>query len=343
MDLINNGVICAIETSCDETAVSVVRNGTEVLSNIIYSQINVHKKYGGVVPEIAARKHVEIINHIFKEALKEANIRSSDIDRFAVTYGPGLVGALIVGVSFAKAMAYALKRPLIPVNHMHAHIFANFLTHKDLKPPFICLVVSGGHTHIVDFSGYNSIRVIGKTRDDAAGEAFDKIARALGIGYPGGPVIDRMAASGNGEAYSFPKVSFADNDYDFSFSGPKTAVLNFMNTAKQKNIGYRTEDICASFQKSICDILAEKSIKACIEKKYKVLCLAGGVAANSYLRMKVSKMGKGSGIDVFYPELRYCTDNAAMVAARAFYAKEDDKYIFLNATADLKIDIDNDK
>ena len=332
-------IICGIETSCDETSVAIVRNGDDVLSNIVYSQIEVHKKYGGVVPEIASRKHIEKINHVFIEAMEKTDIDIDQIDRYAVTYGPGLVGALLVGVSFAKAIAYSQNKTLIPVNHMHAHIYANFLQHNSLQGPFICLVVSGGHTHIVDFKAHERIEVIGKTRDDAVGEAFDKVARAMGIGYPGGPIIDKMSIKGNPLAYKFPRASFSDNKYDFSFSGPKTAVLNTLNSAQQKGETYNIEDICASFQKSICDLLVEKSIMACMEKGYKKICLAGGVAANRYLRKYIVSESKKNGIDVFYPDIGYCTDNAAMVAARAFYSKISEKsFLYLNAVPNLKID-----
>lgn len=332
-------IICAIETSCDETSVAIVRNGEEVLSNVIYSQIDIHKKYGGVVPEIAARNHVEKLNDVFNEAIKKSGIAIKRIDKYAVTYGPGLVGALLTGVSFAKALAYYEKKPLIGVNHMHGHIYSNFLSHKDLKPPFICLVVSGGHTHIVDFKDHSSMRVIGKTRDDAAGEAFDKIARALDIGYPGGPAVDRLSKKGNDIRFTFPAAGFSDNEFDFSFSGSKTAVINLIHNMRSKGEDIPIEDICASFQKSICDVLISKTIKACEQSRYGVLCVAGGVSANSYLRKEMPEIASKGGIKVFFPDVEYCTDNAAMIAARAYYLNYDQGCNpGLNAVANLKID-----
>ena len=332
-------IICAIETSCDETSVAIVKNGKEVLSNVIYSQIDIHKRYGGVVPEIAARKHIEKLNIVFKEALETASITIEMIDKFAVTYGPGLIGALLTGVSFAKALAYYENKPLIGVNHMHGHIYSNFISHPRLEPPFICLVVSGGHTHIVDFKGHDSMKVIGKTRDDASGEAFDKIARALGIGYPGGPVVDKLSKNGDEERFVFPAAGFSDNEFDFSFSGPKTAVINLIHKMKSRGEPIPVEDVCASFQKSICDVLINKTINACRHTGYDLMCVAGGVSANSYLRKEMPVKAYEHGIKVFFPSIEYCTDNAAMIAARAYYIKEDPGYYLeLNAVANLKID-----
>jgi N6-L-threonylcarbamoyladenine synthase len=333
-------VICGIETSCDETSVAIVRNRTEVLSDVICSQINFHRQYGGVVPEAASRMHAEKIDFVFREALVRARLNIGQIDRFAVTYGPGLIGALLVGVSYAKALAYYMKKPLIPVNHLQAHIYANFLQHKELEPPFICLIVSGGHTHLVDLAGHNDITVLGSTRDDAAGEAFDKVARAMGIGYPGGPVIDEMSRSGSEYAYNFPHASFNDNEYDFSFSGPKTAVVNFLRMAEIKKINFRKEDVCASFQRSVCSVLLDKALSACANRGRKVLCIAGGVAANRYLRENARLRCLEKGLKIFYPAPELCTDNGAMVAARAFYSSgSGSDHIFLNALANLKIDI----
>ena len=312
-------VILAIESSCDETAAAVVKNGREVLSNVISSQIELHKIYGGVVPEIASRKHIEKINQVIEEALQEANYTLDEIDAIAVTYGPGLVGALLVGVAEAKAIAYAKKLPLVGVHHIEGHIAANYIEHKDLEPPFVCLVVSGGHTHLVEVKDYGLYHILGKTRDDAAGEAFDKVARAIGLGYPGGPKIDKLSKEGDETAIVFPKAHMENGKYDFSFSGVKSAVLNYINACQMKGEEYNKADVAASFQEAVIDVLVEKSLTALKEYGYTKLALAGGVASNSSLRTNIENMCKENGIDCFYPSPIYCTDNAAMIGAAAYY------------------------
>ena len=279
--------ILAIESSCDETAAAVVKNGREVLSNIISSQIDIHTLYGGVVPEIASRKHIENINPVVRAALKEAKMELKDVDAIGVTYGPGLVGALLVGVTQAKAMAFAANKPLIGVHHIEGHISANYIANKELEPPFICLVVSGGHTHLVVVNDYGKYEVIGHTRDDAAGEAFDKVARAIGLGYPGGPKIDKVAKEGNENAIKFPKAVVNDAPLDFSFSGLKSAVLNYINSCQMKEIEYSVPDIAASFQKAVVDVLSEHAIKACKDRKINKLAIAGGVSANSAIKLAI--------------------------------------------------------
>ncbi|TCT13771.1 N6-L-threonylcarbamoyladenine synthase [Natranaerovirga pectinivora] len=311
--------ILAIETSCDETSAAVVENGTNILSNVISSQIDLHKIYGGVVPEIASRKHIEKINGVIEEALEMANKALDDIDVIAVTYGPGLVGALLVGVASAKAMAYALNKPLIGVHHIEGHISANFIEHKDLKPPFICLVVSGGHSHLVIVKDYGEFEIIGKTRDDAAGEAFDKVSRAIGLGYPGGPKIDKLAKEGNKKAIDFPKAYLEEGSYDFSFSGLKSAVLNYINQCKMKDEKINNADLAASFQESVVEVLVNKTIKAAKDYNMKNIALAGGVAANSALREKMNKACEENEMKLHYPSLVYCTDNAAMIGVAAYY------------------------
>jgi putative glycoprotease GCP len=332
-------LILAIETSCDETAASVVKNGREVLSNVISSQIELHKIYGGVVPEIASRKHIEKINQVIEEALIEAKATLDDIDVIGVTYGPGLVGAVLVGVAHAKAISYAKKIPLIGVHHIEGHISANYIENLDLKPPFICLVVSGGHTHLVQVQDYGKYSIIGKTRDDAAGEAFDKVARAIGLGYPGGPKIDKIAKTGNAHAIKFPQGKIADAPFDFSFSGVKSAVLNHINGCKMKNEPIHEADIAASFQKAVVDVLAEKSLKAIAECGINKFALAGGVASNSALRATLEKECKERGIQFYTPSPIFCTDNAAMIGVAAYYEYQNGTRhgLDLNAVPNLKI------
>lgn len=312
-------LILAIESSCDETAAAVVKNGREVLSNIISSQIEIHKLYGGVVPEIASRKHIEKINQVIEEALKEADVTLEDIDAIGVTYGPGLVGALLVGVAEAKAISYAAKKPLIGVHHIEGHICANYIENKELQPPFACLVVSGGHTHLVVVEDYGKYRIIGKTRDDAAGEAFDKVARAIGLGYPGGPKIDKLSKEGNPQAIKFPKAHVADAVYDFSFSGLKSAVLNYLNGCKMKGIEINEADVAASFQKAVTDVLVEHAMMAVKEYGFTKLAIAGGVASNSGLREAMEEACKKNNVQFYHPSPILCTDNAAMIGAAAYY------------------------
>ncbi len=311
--------ILAIESSCDETAAAVVHNGREVLSNVISSQIDLHKLYGGVVPEIASRKHIEKINQVIEEALSEAKVTLDDIDAIGVTYGPGLVGALLVGVAEAKAIAFAKNLPLVGVHHIEGHISANYIEHPDLEPPFLCLVVSGGHTHLVRVKDYGTYEILGRTRDDAAGEAYDKVARAIGLGYPGGPKIDRLAKEGNPEAVKFPKAHIEDAPYDFSFSGLKSAVLNYINGCKMKGQAFDPADIAASFQKAVVDVLVEKAMHAVEEFGTYTFAIAGGVAANSALRAGMEAACKERGIRFCYPSPILCTDNAAMIGAAAYY------------------------
>ncbi len=311
--------ILAIESSCDETAAAVVRNGRTVLSNVISSQIALHTLYGGVVPEIASRKHVEKIVPVVKEALKAANVTMEEIDAVAVTYGPGLVGALLVGVSMAKGLAYAAKKPLVGVHHIEGHVAANFIEHKDLEPPFASLVVSGGHTHLVEVTDYGVFRIIGKTRDDAAGEAFDKVARAIGLGYPGGPKVDRKAKEGNPDAIVFPKAKVGGAAYDFSFSGLKSAVLNYLNHAEMTGETVNEADLAASFQKAVVDVLTERTEAFLKESGYRKLAVAGGVASNSALRESLKAMCERCGVSFYAPSPVLCTDNAAMIGAAAYY------------------------
>lgn len=311
--------ILAIESSCDETAAAVVHNGREVCSNIISSQIDLHKLYGGVVPEIASRKHIEKINQVIEEALKVAKVTLEDMDAIAVTYGPGLVGALLVGVAEAKAIAYARHLPLIGVHHIEGHISANYIEHPDLEPPFLCLVVSGGHTHLVCVKDYGKYDILGRTRDDAAGEAYDKVARAIGLGYPGGPKIDRLAKEGNPEAIPFPKAHIADAPYDFSFSGLKSAVLNYINGCQMKGESFQPADIAASFQKAVVDVLVENSMKAVEEYGMGKFAIAGGVASNSALRESMRRACEERHLKFYYPSPIFCTDNAAMIGAAGYY------------------------
>jgi len=312
-------LILAIESSCDETAASVVKNGREVLSNIISSQIELHKLYGGVVPEIASRKHIEKINQVIEEALTEANVTLDDLDAIGVTYGPGLVGALLVGVAEAKAIAYAKKLPLVGVHHIEGHISANYIENKELEPPFICLVVSGGHTHLVCVKDYGEYEIIGRTRDDAAGEAFDKVARAIGLGYPGGPKIDKLSKEGNPDAIVFPKAHITDAPYDFSFSGVKSAVLNYINGCKMKGEEYNNADIAASFQKAVTDVLVDNAMRAVKEYGLNRFAIAGGVASNSTLRTAMREACEKNHVEFYHPSPILCTDNAAMIGAAAYY------------------------
>ena len=311
--------ILAIESSCDETAASVVKNGRTILSNVISSQIALHTLYGGVVPEIASRKHIEKINQVIEEALKEAEVTLDDIDAIGVTYGPGLVGALLVGVAEAKAIAYAAGKPLVGVHHIEGHIAANFIEHKELEPPFFSLVVSGGHTHLVRVKDYGKFDIIGRTRDDAAGEAYDKVARAIGLGYPGGPKIDRIAKEGNPDAIQFPKAKVNDAEYDFSFSGLKSAVLNYINGCKMKGETFDPADLAASFQKAVVEVLVGNSMRAVEKLGMKKFAIAGGVASNSALREAMEEACEKRGMKFYRPSPIYCTDNAAMIGAAAYY------------------------
>lgn len=311
--------ILAIESSCDETAAAVVRNGREVLSNVISSQIALHTLYGGVVPEIASRKHIEKINQVIEAALSEAGMALEDMDAIAVTYGPGLVGALLVGVAEAKAIAYAAGKPLVGVHHIEGHVSANFIEHEDLKPPFLCLIVSGGHTHLVIVRDYGEFEILGRTRDDAAGEAFDKVARAVGLGYPGGPKIDKAAKEGNPDAIVFPRAKVVGSEYDFSFSGLKSAVLNHINHAKMMGEEIIVPDLAASFQKAVVDVLVSHTVDAAKEYGFRSVAMAGGVASNSALRQGMEAACKKAGLTLYYPSPIYCTDNAAMIGAAAYY------------------------
>ena len=312
-------LILAIESSCDETAASVVKNGRCVLSNIISSQIAIHTLYGGVVPEIASRKHIEKINQVVEAALKEADVTLDDIDAIGVTYGPGLVGALLVGVAEAKAIAYAKKKPLVGVHHIEGHVSANYIEHPDLEPPFLCLIVSGGHTHLVIVKDYGEFEIIGRTMDDAAGEAFDKVARAVGLGYPGGPKVDKAAKEGNPHAMEFPRAKVGGSQYDFSFSGMKSAVLNYINQAEMKGETICVPDLCASFQNAVVDVLVSRAVAATKEFGYKKLAIAGGVASNSALRAGMKAACEKAGIEFYYPSPIFCTDNAAMIGAAGYY------------------------
>lgn len=332
-------LILAIESSCDETAAAVVKNGREVLSNIISSQIELHKLYGGVVPEIASRKHIEKINQVIGEALKEAGVTLDDIDAIGVTYGPGLVGALLVGVAAAKAISYARKIPLVGVHHIEGHISANFIEHQELEPPFPCLVVSGGHTHLVVVEDYGKYRILGRTRDDAAGEAFDKVARAIGLGYPGGPKIDKLSKEGNAEAISFPKAHVAEAPYDFSFSGLKSAVLNYLNGCRMRGEEVCSADVAASFQKAVTDVLVAHAMMAVKEYGFDKLAIAGGVASNSALREAMKTACEENHIRFYYPSPILCTDNAAMIGTAAYYEYRNGvrSGLDLNAVPNLKL------
>lgn len=326
--------ILGIESSCDETSASVVKNGTEVLSIVINSQIDEHKKYGGVVPDLASRMHVEAISTVVNEAIEKSGLKKEDLSAVAFTKGPGLIGALLVGVSFAKAFAYALGIPFIPVHHIEGHIAANYLS-SDLKPPYLALVISGGHTHLIHIKGYTEYEVIGKTRDDAVGEAFDKVARVIGLPYPGGPKIDKMAYEGNNNIkIPTPKV----DGLDFSFSGIKTHVLNYINTKKLKNEEFSKEDLARSFTDKVVEILLEKTIKASEKLRIKKIAVSGGVSANSHIRREFENLKK-LGFEIYFPEFKYCTDNAAMIASQGYFEYLDKSYgtLFEDAKANLKI------
>ncbi|MDW5299271.1 MAG: tRNA (adenosine(37)-N6)-threonylcarbamoyltransferase complex transferase subunit TsaD [Sedimentibacter sp.] len=312
-------LILSIESSCDETAAAVVENGRNVLSNVISSQIEIHKQFGGVVPEVASRKHIENINDVVSEALINANVSCEQLDAVAVTYGPGLVGALLVGVNFAKGLSYAWNKPLIGVNHIEGHISANYIENKNLEPPFICMVASGGHTHLVYVKNYGEYEILGKTRDDAAGEAFDKIARAIGLGYPGGPLIDEISKRGNKDAIKFPRVIIDDDTLDFSFSGLKSAVLNYIHNSEQKNEKIVIEDVAASFQEAVVDVLVLKTIEAAQIKNCHTITLAGGVASNSRLRERIMDECIRLNYKFTKPSPILCTDNAAMIGCAGYY------------------------
>lgn len=332
-------ITLGIESSCDETSAAIVINGRLVLSNIISSQIYIHKKFGGVVPEVASRKHVEVVSSVIKEALEEAKVSLKDIDLIAATYGPGLVGALLVGLSAAKGLSLSLGKPFIGVNHIEGHICANYIAHKELEPPFTCLVVSGGHTHLVLVKGYGEYEILGRTRDDAAGEAFDKVARSIGLGYPGGPQIDMLAREGDKNAIKFPRAYLKDNSYDFSFSGLKSSVLNYLNKMNMQGAQINKADVAASFQEAVVDVLCDKAIKAVCDNGTKTLCLAGGVAANSALRAELEKRCKEKEIRFLYPPTVLCTDNAAMIACSGYYEYSNgrESKLSLNALPSLKI------
>ena len=318
-------IVLGIESSCDETAAAITRDGREVLSDVIYSQADIHSKYGGVVPEIASRRHIEKILYVIDKALADAGMTKDDIDAIAVTMGPGLVGALLVGVSAAKSLAYAWGKPLIGVNHIIGHISANFVAFPELTPPFLCLVASGGHSHIVNVKSYTETEILGATKDDAAGEAFDKVARVIGLGYPGGPKVDAAAKEGNDKAFDFPRAKTGN---DFSFSGLKTAVINTVHKMEQKGEPVPQADIAASFQRAVVDVLTEKTIHAAKISGSEKICLAGGVASNSLLRSEMAKKAKSEKIEVFYPPLRLCTDNAVMISSAGYF-----KYKYTGETA----------
>lgn len=331
--------ILAIESSCDETAAAVVRNGREILSNVIYSQIDLHTLYGGVVPEIASRKHIDKINQVVAKAVADSGMELKDLDAVAVTYGPGLVGPLLVGVSFAKAFAYGAGLPIVGVHHIEGHICANYIANKDLKPPFMCLIVSGGHTHLVKVEDYGQYEILGRTEDDAAGEAFDKVARAIGLGYPGGPKIDRVSKSGNPEAIKFPRAKVGDSEFDFSFSGLKSAVLNYLNTASMNGETIVTEDVAASFQQAVIDVLVGHSMEAVEKYGFDKFAIAGGVASNSGLREAFEKACAERNVKFFLPPPILCTDNAAMIGSAAYYEfiKGTRHGLDLNAVPNLKL------
>lgn len=331
--------LLAIESSCDETAAAIVVNGRKVLSNVISSQIDIHKLYGGVVPEIASRKHIEQINQVIEQAFVDAGKTLDDVDGICVTYGPGLVGALLVGVGAAKAISYASGKPLIGVHHIEGHISANYICHPELEPPFLCLVVSGGHSHLVLVNDYGKYEIIGRTRDDAAGEAFDKVARSIGLGYPGGPKIDALAPSGNKDAIAFPRASVENAPYDFSFSGVKSAVLNYINGCKMKEIEYSQADIAASFQEAVVDVLVQHTMLAAKNYNISKVAMAGGVASNKGLRAKMRTECEKRGYSLYYPDPVFCTDNAAMIGAAGYYEYRNGvrSGLDLNAVPGLKL------
>ncbi|MBS4026908.1 MAG: tRNA (adenosine(37)-N6)-threonylcarbamoyltransferase complex transferase subunit TsaD [Clostridia bacterium] len=332
-------IILAIETSCDETSVAVVKDGRDILANLIASQISIHQQFGGVVPEVASRKHMEVISLLVEEALAEAGVQKEDLACMAVTNGPGLAGALLVGVSFAKAYAFALGKPLLGVNHIMGHIYANFIEHPSISLPAVCLVVSGGHTHLFYLKSHDDIQVIGRTRDDAAGEAFDKIARAMGLGYPGGPLIDKLAREGNNSAFNFPRSWLEKGSLDFSFSGIKSAVLNTMNNAGMKGEELVQADLAASFQEAVVEVLVTKAFQAVEQMQVKSLLIAGGVAANSALRRKLETVGQEKEIKVYYPSPLLCTDNGAMIGVAGYYRfiSGERAGLDLNAVPNLKL------
>lgn len=330
--------VLAVESSCDETSVAVVENGREVYSNVIASQIDTHKKFGGVVPEIASRQHVEAINTVLKEGLDQAGVKLSDIDIIAATKGPGLIGALLVGLSAGKALALATGKPFVGVNHIVGHVCANYISFKDLEPPFIGLIISGGHTYLIEVKDYVEFTLHGRTVDDAVGEAFDKVARSLGLSYPGGPVVDALAKKGK-ETIEFPRVMIKEDNYNFSFSGLKTAVLNYLNSTRLRGEEIVTEDVCKSFQEAVVDVLLEKSFRLAREKNMDKIVLCGGVSANSRIREAFEERGSKENIKIFYPELKLCTDNAAMIASAAYYeyrAGKVDEENFANPNLGLK-------
>ncbi|WP_019124595.1 tRNA (adenosine(37)-N6)-threonylcarbamoyltransferase complex transferase subunit TsaD [Peptoniphilus grossensis] len=330
--------VLAVESSCDETSVAVVENGREVYSNVIASQIDTHKKFGGVVPEIASRQHVEAINTVLKEGLDQAGLKLEDIDIIAATKGPGLIGALLVGLSAGKALALATGKPFVGVNHIVGHVCANYISFKDLEPPFIGLIISGGHTYLIEVKDYVDFTLHGRTVDDAVGEAFDKVARSLGLAYPGGPLIDALAKKGK-ETIEFPRVMIKEDNYNFSFSGLKTAVLNYLNSTRLRGEEIVTEDVCKSFQEAVVDVLLEKSFRLAREKNMDKIVLCGGVSANSRIREAFEERGREENIKIFYPELKLCTDNAAMIASAAYYeymAGKVDEENFANPNLGLK-------
>ena len=335
----NDLLVLGIETSCDETAAAVVKNGRTVLSNVISSQIELHTLYGGVVPEIASRKHIEKINPVIKEALSQAEVSLEDIDVIGVTYGPGLVGALLVGVANAKAISYAANIPLVGVHHIEGHISANYIQYPELQPPFLCLIVSGGHSHLVIVKDYSDYEILGRTRDDAAGEAFDKIARSIGLGYPGGPKIDALAKEGNRKAIDFPRAHVEGAPYDFSFSGLKSSVLNYLNSAQMKDETINKADVAASFQEAVVEVLVTNTMKAASDYGIDKVAIAGGVASNSRLRSAMESACEDNNLKLYYPEHIYCTDNAAMIASAAYYdyLKGNRSDLDLNAVPNLRL------
>ena len=334
-----DNLILAIESSCDETSAAVIKNGRQVKSCVISSQIEIHKKFGGVVPEVASRNHILNISSVVGEAMEKAKVQYSDLSAVAVTYGPGLIGALLVGVSYAKGIAAANNIPLVAVNHIHGHIAANYITHAELEPPFVCLVASGGHSHILYVEDYMKFEILGRTRDDAAGEAFDKIARVIGLGYPGGPKIEALAKEGDDAAMKFPRVEFADAPYDFSFSGVKTSVINYLHNAEQKGTPVNSANIAASFQKAVTDVLTAHTIRACLDKKVSKVVLAGGVSANGALRDSFMRAAQENNLELYYPQPIYCTDNAAMIGCAGYYKFLEGDFAdsSLNAVANLKL------
>ena len=326
-------IILAIESSCDETAVAIIKNGHEILANVVSTQIEIHRRYGGVVPEIASRKHLELINAVVQEALDQANMVLDDVTHIAVTYGPGLVGALLVGVATAKALAFASGKPLIGEHHIEGHICANFLVKQDFQFPLVCLVVSGGHTNIIKITDHGQYLLLGQTKDDAAGEAYDKIARAIGLPYPGGPHIEQLSREGNANAIELPRAWMGDDSYDFSFSGLKSAVLNYINKAKMKGEEINPADVAASFQQAVLDVLVQKTVRAAVENGVSNILLAGGVAANGTLRDQLQTAANAHNIQVHYPPVHFCTDNAAMIGAAAHYKAVKGDYVDLTLNA----------